>query len=200
MLFFPLYHSTDYHAPPPSPPPFTKKRTPDHRLDLQCTLSILTKDLMRVQQKKVRLGRTTSLIHKNSRFWHCLHIREISSIFKPNLRFCLNAVVPKKRDNIGLRYHWLFWVSPSLLSGPRCRTWPVNEQNQQQICLAPAVAETETKRSVIDFIVYATKISLFIQLSQPAFLDKVNQRASLLAWNRSAKSTRQRIQHSVKPR
>ena len=57
----------------------------------------------------------------------------------------------------------------------------MNEQNQQLICLAPAVAETETKRSVIDFIVYTTKISLFIQLSQPAFLDKVNQRASLLA-------------------
>lgn len=57
----------------------------------------------------------------------------------------------------------------------------MNEQNQQQICLAPAVAETETKRSVIDFIVYTTKISLFIQLSQPAFLDKVDQRASLLA-------------------
>ena len=57
----------------------------------------------------------------------------------------------------------------------------MNEQNQQQICLALAVAETETKRSVIDFIVYTTKISLLIQLSQPAFLDKVNQRASLLA-------------------
>ena len=57
----------------------------------------------------------------------------------------------------------------------------MNEQIQQQICLAPAVAETETKRSVIDFIVYATKIQLFIQLSQPAFLDKVDQRASLLA-------------------
>lgn len=57
----------------------------------------------------------------------------------------------------------------------------MNEQNQQQICLAPAVAETETKRSFIDFIVYTTKISLFIQLSQPAFLDKVDQRASLLA-------------------
>lgn len=57
----------------------------------------------------------------------------------------------------------------------------MNEQNQQQICLPPAVAETETKRSIIDFIVYTTKISLFIQLSQPAFLDKVDQRASLLA-------------------
>ena len=38
----------------------------------------------------------------------------------------------------------------------------------------------------------------FLQLSQPAFLDKVDQRASLLAWSRSAKSTKQRIQHSVK--
>ena len=45
------------------------------------------------------------------------------------------------------------------------------------------------------------KTALFFkQLSQPAFLDKVDQRASSLAWNRSAKSTKQRIQHSVKPR